>query len=283
MRKDLPQWCPMSRHLRPPLSPLLAKLGRPALAPWHVLKAWGRLLLASAMLLVMLLSRRQRKALDPHTVARALVQACWPLLPKFMLGFAILTGLVFPLLRDELLPLGLTHLESEVAVRLFMAQLLPWACALAMLLSYTLPESARLCRQSRKASADPSLSVPGHLSRFAAALPTLQAALLGMGLLFVCNAVLLLAVNHLVSYGWNPWALSSHATQIGRIFTPAFTLVLVIKMCTFACITALFPLVSYVNECVRQRHNSDMQLRVLVRVVMALMLVDTLAFLAWYA
>jgi hypothetical protein len=124
---------------------------------------------------------------------------------------------------------------------------------------------------------------PGHLSRFAAALPSLSGALLGMGLLFMCNAVLLLVVNHLVSYGLNPWALSGHATQIGRIFTPAFTLVLVIKVCAFAFITALFPLVSYVNECVRQAHNSDMQLRVLVRVVLALMLVDTLAFLAWYA
>ena len=273
----------MSRPLRTPLSPLLNKLGRPALAPWHVLKAWGRLLLASAMLLVMLISRRHRQALQPHDVAHALVRASWPLLPKFMLGFAILTSLVFPLLREALLPLGLAYLENDIAVRLFMAQLLPWACALAMLLTYTLPESARLCRQTRKATADPCLSEPGHLNRFAAALPTLLAALLGMGMLFMCNALLLLVVNHLVSYGFNPWALDTQATQIGRIFTPAFTLVLVIKMCTFACITALFPLVSYVNDCVRQRHNSDMPLRVWVRVVMALMLVDTLAFLAWYA
>lgn len=273
----------MSIPSRPSFSAHFRPIGRPLLALWSVLRGWGRLLATSAMLLVLLASRTAWQTHKRGELAQEVVRAAWSLLPRFTVGVLLSALLILPLLRSALLPLGLGPLGSEILVRFFLAQILPWACAFALLLEYVLPQCAMLCRRARRSKYQGESTGPSHPIRFMAAQPILLASLLGMGLLFIGNALLLLAVDYGVSHGFHPWALGDHAALIGNIFTPTFSLILVLKMLLFSSCAVVLPLAVYVAEFTPDQHNSDVQLRILVRVVLSLALVDVLALLAWYA
>lgn len=256
---------------------VLAKWLRPL---WRGLQSWWALLMAAAILLVLALHPSVWRQQAQGRLSSDVVAAAWPLLATFTVAFGLLAWMLLSMIAATTAQLGLGALATEMALRLLVMTLLPWAVALAVLVNITLPQSADLRREIRQAiwASQPVLED----AQFYQALPRVLASLMAFGLLFMSSTVLVVVMHYGVTYGLSWFAFDAFTRQVGQVFTPVFTLVLSLKSLLFALVVTLLPMATLAHKASQVLHNADMQLRTLVRVLVALFGLELLSLLALY-
>ncbi|WP_229218597.1 ABC transporter permease [Rugamonas brunnea] len=260
-----------------PSTSTLAAMRRLEAAIRSWLASWWRLLHFAVRMWALALSPSSYGSANRPLLARQLVQAAAPNL----LWFTVLSSLVsLVLIRIVVVTsqsYGLTRYALALVVRVLVLELIPLTAAAFVALRATLPAGLEFSQRRRQAGT----GAPDAAQLRADFFPRVAAGVFAVWLLAAMSCVLTLALAYLSIYGFTPWALPGYTRVVGQIFTPAVSLILVLKIVFFSFAVGLIPMASsFYDESYRGKltHGlSDM-----VRLFAVLLLVEIASLMGNY-
>jgi phospholipid/cholesterol/gamma-HCH transport system permease protein len=244
------------------------RLGRGLLA-W-LADAWG-VLRQGALILVLALTPSSWGRAERRALQREMVQGTvGPLL-----GFAVLSALIsliiIRIVVVTALSYGLSRYALEMVVRVLVLELIPLAAALYAALRTTLPDAVDVARlRARGAFAAPHMVAA--LKR--EVLPRVVAGLFCALALAAASGVLTLLLAYVSVYGFTPWGFEAYTRTVGQVLSPAVALIFTLKTIGFGAAVALIPMASVLNERLHSGRRGSAELRGLVRMFLALLLIE---------
>lgn len=204
-----------------------------------------------------------------------------------MLGFALASALLAVVITRIVLvtaqSYGLSQLALEMVVRVLVLELLPLGAALFVALRVCLPSAVEVAQLK----ADDSLQrmrrggVDVLVSEL---LPRACGGAFAVMLLVALNSLICLLVAYLLAHGFSPWGFDSFTRMVGRVFSPAVSLIFVLKTLAFAAAVAVVPLGSALHDpapepgdAPGQSLRGGVELAGLVRLFAALLVVEVLS------
>ena len=262
--------------MTPPSTPLPQRWAQ---ALWDRACNAGRVTQAAALLLSLAATPATHTPARRARLAQHVVLATVPQLPWFTV-LAALAGLV--LIRIVVVTAqsyGLSQFALEMVVRVLVLELLPLSAALFVALRCTLPLASDL----RRLQARPGQPAPAPTAWMAdEVMPRALAGVFAVLLLVALSGVLALVMAYLVVHGLSPWGLDGYTRMVGRVFSPAVTLVFVLKTVACALAVGVVPLVS-VGGPVRLAHTGTaVELVGLVRMAGVLLVVEVASLVGNY-
>ena len=262
-------------------------------APWRVLLArtnhsaqqllgqWWKLLHLAAQLLVLALSPSSYKPADRLALARHLYDNTAPI----MLGFTLLCALVSLVLTrivvTTALSYGLSQYAMQVVIRVLVLELIPLTAALFVALRCTIPDGAELA-EMQASGALTAQRQRGINPMAREVLPRVMAGIFSTITLAVLSCAVALIVAYVVVYGFNLSGFAGYTRLFGQVFSPAVTLIFLMKTLLLSLVVSLIPMASalYGNAVNNTRTSAEM--RGLVRMFALLLLVEVVSLVGNY-
>jgi phospholipid/cholesterol/gamma-HCH transport system permease protein len=180
-------------------------------------------------------------------LAQQVVRAAWPLLAWFILLSAVVSLVLIRIVLVSATSLGLSQLALEMLVRVLVVELIPLAAAFAVALRVMAPAAGELALARRDGTLDAMRRGGGDPLRSTIA-PRALAGLFAVLLLATASGVVALVLAYLSAHGFSPWAFDRFTRLVGQVFSPAVTLVFVLKTLGFAGAVALIPIGSALHD-----------------------------------
>ncbi len=235
-------------------------------------QAWARILYLGAVVLVLLLSPSSYGRDARRTLARHIYYDTAPVLLGFTMLAALLCVVVTRIVVVAALSYGLSRYAMEMLIRVLVLELIPLTATLFVAMRCTIPGGAQLAllRQSgqfvalHRAGADP---VRMEL------LPRVVAGVFASITLAALSCVVALIMVYLSVYGFNSAGLPSYTRVFGQVFSPAITLVFVLKTLFSSMAVALIPMTAGMYD-TGQGAQPDSELGGLARMFAVLLLIE---------
>lgn len=247
------------------------QVGRAALQWWH---GTLRIVHLGAVLGVLALSpssyaRPRRPRLASHLVAGVM-----PVLPWFAVVSALLSLVIARIVIVTAASYGLDQYALGMVVRVLVLELIPLTAALFVAVRIAVPASAELARLRRSAGVGPVLLRDEVAPRAAA-------ALFAVLLLAALASVITLLLAYLLVHGFTPWGFERFTRQVGQVFTPAVSLIFVLKTLALGVAVAVIPAGSALHD--RSPSPLSLELQGLVRLLLAVLGVEVASLVGNYA
>lgn len=204
--------------------------------------AWWQVLLIGAQIVVLALSpssyddREERHGLLLH-----IYRATAPLLTWFLVLSALVSVVLIRIVVATALSYGLSQYALEVLVRTLVLELIPLYSALFVAVRYSMPEAQRIRRLLSEEFRRGVFRPRQHLLR-REMLPRALAGVFSVLLLAALSSALALVLTYLNVYGFSPWALDDYNRNVGSVFSPAVSLIFVLKTVFFSLAVAFVPM-----------------------------------------
>ncbi|MBA5687084.1 MlaE family ABC transporter permease [Rugamonas apoptosis] len=241
------------------------------------LASWWRLLHFAVRMWGMALSPSSYNSANRPALARQVVQATAPNLLWFTVLSALVSIVLIRIVVVTSQSYGLTRYALALVVRVLVLELIPLTAAGFVALRATLPAGLEFSQRRQHNHA----AAPDADQLRTAFFPRVAAGIFAVWLLAAMSCVLTLALAYLSIYGFTPWALPAYTRAVGQIFTPAVSLILVLKIVFFSFAVGLIPMASsFYDESYRGKltHGlSDM-----VRLFAVLLLVEIASLMGNY-
>jgi len=204
---------------------------------------WARIVYLGAVVLVLLLSPSTYRGAARTRLAHHMVRATLPVLPGFTALAALVSLSITRIVVVTAQSYGLSRYALEMVVRVLVLELIPLTAALFVALRCSIPQGLELAR----------LRAAGHLDRLRRQgadpvrmelLPRVLAGAYAGITLAALSCVVALAMAYLGVYGSSLAGLPGYTRMFGQVFTPAFTLVFVLKTLFSSLAVALIPTAS---------------------------------------
>lgn len=236
---------------------------------WHIVRL-GTLLLALSLSVGPWRAGPQRQA-----ISRQVWLATAPLMAGFALGSALMAVVITRIVLVTAQSYGLSQLALEMVVRVLVLELLPLGAALLVALRVALPAAVSVA-QLKAEDRLQALRREGVDVLGAELLPRAAGMVFAVLLLVSLNSLICLVVAYLLAHGLSPWGFDSFTRMVGRVFSPAVSLVFVLKTLAFAAAVAVVPMGSALHDPVAPE-RSAVELSGLVRLFAALLLIEVLS------
>ncbi len=255
--------------------------GRAALR-W--LRAWWHILRLGALILVLAGTTTTWQRPWRTLIARQVWAGSAPLLLGFGLMSTLLSLVIIRIVLVTAQSYGLSQYALEMVVRVLVLELIPLTAALFVALRVALPAAVEL---STLRDSD-ALS---HMRRAGAdvlrqeVLPRALGVLFAVLLLAAISSVVCLVLAYLLVHGLSPWGLEQYTRLVGRIFSPAVTLIFSLKTLGMALAVAVIPLGSALHdpsETPLGGPSTGVELQGLVRLFAALLLIEATSLVGNY-
>jgi phospholipid/cholesterol/gamma-HCH transport system permease protein len=217
----------------------LFRWGRQVLAAWV---AWWQVLLVGAEIVVLALSPssyddpEERQGLMLH-----LYRATVPLLTWFLVLSALASLVLIRIVVATALSYGLSQYALEVLVRTLILELIPLYAAMFVAVRYTMPEAQRL-RSLLSVEYQRGVKRPSQQLLRQDMLPRALAGVFSVIFLAALSCVLTLLLTYVNVYGFSPWALADYNRGVGSVFSPAVSVISVLKTVFFSLAVAFVPM-----------------------------------------
>ena len=198
---------------------------------------WARIVYLGAVVLVLLLSPSTYCGAARTRLAHHMVRATLPVLPGFTALAALVSLSITRIVVVTAQSYGLSRYALEMVVRVLVLELIPLTAALFVALRCSIPQGLELAR----------LRAAGHLDRLRrqgadpVRMELLPRVLAGA---YAGITLVALAMAYLGVYGASLAGLPGYTRMFGQVFTPAFTLVFVLKTLFSSLAVALIPTAS---------------------------------------
>lgn len=256
----------------------LAELARNA-GQW--LLGWWRTVHLAALLTVLALSPSSYRAANRHAMARHVYLGT----AQSLLGFTLLSLLIsIVVIRIVLVTsqsYGLTQYALEMVVRVLVLELIPLAAAMFAALRCTIPLSAEVAALRSGGGWD-ALASKGIDPMRAEVLPRAVAGSFCALMLAAVSGVITLVVAYLSVYGFTGAGFAAYTHTVGRIFTPAVSLIFVLKILFLSLTVALMPIASVLDAVPRRRPNTSAELQGLVRMLLLIVIIEAASLVGNY-
>ena len=200
-----------------------------------------RVLQLGALVVALALTPSTWRAPWRTPLAAQLVRAALPLLPWFTLLAAIVSLVLTRIVLVTAQSYGLSQYALEMVVRVLVLELIPLTAALAVALRVTLPMAAELAQWRLQGALDDARSRGQDPLRGLIA-PRALAGLFAVLLLAAVAGTVALGLAYVLAHGLSPWALERYARMVGHVFSPAVSLVFVLKTAALALAVSVVPI-----------------------------------------
>lgn len=248
------------------------------------LRTTGRIVHLGALLLALALSPSTYRPPWRQALAQQVVRAALPLLAWFTLLSALVSVVVIRIVLVTATSYGLSQVALEVVVRVLVLELIPMSAAFAVALRVTAPMASELALARRQGVLDGAHGGGLDVLRREVA-PRALAGLFSVLLLAAVASVVALVMAYLLAHGFSPWALDGYTRMVGQVFSPAVSLVFVLKTGALALAVSAVPLGSALHGQVSGPHDEAMaglETQGLVRMFVVMLIVEVAALAGNY-
>jgi phospholipid/cholesterol/gamma-HCH transport system permease protein len=264
-----------------PLVPTLRSLiGRINHTAQRWLAEWWRLVHLGAVILLLILSPSSYERSNRVILARHVYDNTAPILMGFTVLCALVSLVLTRIVTATALSYGLSQYALQVVIRVLVLELIPLTAALFVALRCTIPDGAELARLQARGTLE-SLRLQGNpIHR--EVLPRVVAGIFSTVTLAALSCVVALLVAYLAVYGFGLAGLAGYTRLFGQVFTPAVSLIFVMKTLLFSLAVSLIPMASAFYGMVESSTRSSAEMRGLVRMFAVILLIEVLSLIGNY-
>jgi phospholipid/cholesterol/gamma-HCH transport system permease protein len=257
---------------------VLADLGRSALQ-WFA--GWRRIVMFGATLLVLAFSPSTYRGPNRAALSRHLVENTAPILLWFTLMTSIVSLVIIHIVVVTSVSYGLSRYALEMVVRVLVIELIPLTAAMFVALRCALPNAAEVAALHARGAFD-AQSAAGAEPLQREILPRVVSGTFSVLLLATVSGVVCAVLAYLWVHGFTAGGLASYTRTIGRVFTPALSLIFALKTLGLGLAVGLIPIASVLYDPPRPRLRSSAELRGLVRLFFVILLIEIGALVGNY-
>ena len=251
---------------------------RPALA-W--LAGWWQIVHLGAVMLVLALSPRSHGPAQRRALALQLWAAGGPMLPGFAVVTALISLVVIRIVVVTALSYGLSQYALEMVVRVLVLELIPLAAALYVALRATLPMASELGAQRARGDFE-ALAGQGRDPRIERVLPRVLAGMFAVALAAAVSGVVTMLLAYLSVHGFTLGGFDRYTRTVGRVFSPAVTMIFSLKVLALGGAVSLIPMASALLGAARPRSRTSAELQALVRMFVVILLIEAASLVGNY-
>ncbi len=250
-------------------------------APLRWAAAWARIMFFGAVMLVRGLSPASYGPETRYNLARHAYLDTAPILGWFTVLIALFTIIVTRIVVTTATNYGLSQYALELVVRVLILEVIPLTAALFVALRGTIPSGAALVEMRRigyfhtlrQQRLDP-ISVE--------VLPRLLAGVFATVTLTSLSCIVAGIVAYLAVFGFTLAGEVGYTHMVGRVFSPMFTFIFVLKTLFFSLAVSLIPMASGLNNVDSDGSRESAALQGLVRMFGVLLVLEALSLVGNY-
>jgi len=242
---------------------------------------WWRIVHLGAVILVLAVSPSSYRRERWPALAHHLYLATAPVLLWFTVLTALLGLVLIRIVVVTAMSYGLSQYAVEMVVRVLVLELIPLGAALFVAMRITIPQGVEL-RHLRDSGQFDALLAEGRDVMHWLVLPRALAGMFSVFMLVALSCLVALVLGYVNIYGFNPWGLSSYTRMVGQVFSPMVTLIFTFKTFFFGLTVALIPLASCLYDDPRRDPAASAELQALVRMFVALLLIQGISLMGNY-
>lgn len=262
----------------------LAQMGR---AVQQGLLDWVQLLNLGVNILVLALSPSSYNPANRAFLQRNMYANTAPILLGFSIVCALVTVVMTRIVVVTAHSYGLSQYALQVVIRVLVLELIPLTSALFVALRCTIPDGAELLALHARGQMDMSRGQQWQ-SMQREVPPRLIAGLFAGATLAALSSVVVLVVAYLASYGFTLSGVANFTRLFGQVFSPAVSLIFVLKIVFFCLTVSLLPMASALvgmrdtAGMVASTVRTSAEMRGLVRMFTVLLLIEMVSLLGNY-
>ena len=221
-------------------------------------------------------SRESRAVLGRHIYINTA-----PILLGFSLLCALVTVVLTRIVLVTALSYGLSQYALQVVIRVLVLELIPLTAAMFVALRCTIPDGAELSAMQASGELDDMRS-KGMEPIHHAVLPRVVAGMFSGVTLAALSSVVALMVAYIAVYGFSVSGLAGYTRLFGQVFTPAVTLIFVLKTVFFSLAVSLIPMASALYGMRGSSGRTSAEMRGLVRMFAVILLIEVASLVGNY-
>lgn len=218
----------------------LAQMGRTG---QQAVLDWLHLFSLAAKILVLALSPGSYSPANRASLLRNMYSNTAPILLGFTVVCALVTLILTRIVVVTAHSYGLSNYALQLVIRVLVLELIPITAALFVALRCTIPDGAELLALHAKGDLDMSPGKAWSGMRREVP-PRLIAGLFAGVTLAALSSVVVLVVAYLSNYGFTLSGLANFTRLFGQVFTPAVSVIFVLKIALFCLTVSLVPMAS---------------------------------------
>jgi phospholipid/cholesterol/gamma-HCH transport system permease protein len=252
-----------------------------SMAPMRWAAAWSRIMFFGSVMVVRALSPASYGPETRYNLARHVYLDTAPILGWFTVMISLFTLIITRIVVVTANSYGLSQYALEMVIRVLVIELIPLTAALFVALRCTIPSGAALVEMRRF----------GHFRMLhrrrldpiaVEVLPRLIAGVFSCITLAAVSCVVAGVLAYLAVYGFTLAGEQAYTHMVGRVLTPMFTLIFVMKTLFFALAVSLIPMASGLNNVESDGSRESAALQGLIRMFGVLLLLEALSLMGNY-
>ncbi|NMM09871.1 MAG: ABC transporter permease [Polaromonas sp.] len=247
----------------------------------HWLIEWWRLVHLGALILVLTLSPSSYSRESREVMARHIYLNTAPIILWFTVLCALVTVVLTRIVLVTALSYGLSQYGLQVVIRVLVLELIPLTAALFVALRCTIPDGAELTAMQSSGQLDEMRRV-GLDPVLHEVLPRVVAGLFSSITLAALSSVVALVVAYVAGYGFILSGITAYTRLFGQVFSPAVTLIFVLKTLFFSLTVSLIPMASALYGMRGGSVRTSAEMRGLVRMFALILLIEVASLVGNY-
>jgi len=239
----------------------------------------------AAMMLSLVISPSTYRHDNRDAIARQLVTGLGANLLWFTVLCALVSVVLIRIVVVTALGYGLSKFALEMVVRVLVLELIPLTAAVFVALRCTLPDGVELAEMRRRGDSQ-SLQGQAIEPMQREVLPRVMAGVFSVLMLAAVSCVMSLGLAYLNIYGFTPWGFGGYTRVVGQVFSPAVSIILVMKTLAFSLAVSLIPMASAVYDNVdtvlQGRSKAARELASMVRLFSVILLFEVASLMFNY-
>ena len=264
-----------------PARPLHNQLADTRRAAQHWLIEWWRLIQLGAMILVLTLTPSSYSRESRAVLARHIYLNTAPILLGFTVLSALITVVLTRIVMVTALSYGLSQYGLQVVIRVLVLELIPLTAALFVAMRCTIPDGAELTAMQSSGQLD-EMRERGIDPVRREVLPRVIAGMCSGVTLATLSSVVALVVAYVAVFGFTLSGVAGYTRVFGQVFSPAVTLIFVLKTLLFSLAVSLIPMASALYGMRGASLRTRAEMRGLVRMFAVVLLIEVISLVGNY-
>jgi phospholipid/cholesterol/gamma-HCH transport system permease protein len=193
------------------------------------------------------LTRSSYSGQNSQAIARQIVTGTTQNLMWFTVLCALISTVLIRIVVVTAISYGLSRFALEMVVRVLVLELIPMTAAVFVALRCTLPDGVELSELRANGDLE-QLRARGIDPIQREALPRVLAGFFLVPLLVAVSCITSLIIAYLTLYGLSPWGFEGYTRVVGQVFSPAISLILILKTLLLSLAVSVIPVASALDE-----------------------------------
>jgi len=252
-----------------------------ARSSWGWLAGWWRTVHLGALTLALAISPSSYRRAHRGALAHHLVHGIAPNILTFAVLAALLSLVLIHIVVVTAVSYGLSQYALEMVVRVLAMELIPLAAALFVALRCTIPNATDLLRL-RAEGRQGTQALDDQIMLTHEVLPRVLAGMLAVMMTALTACVVSLVLAYLSVYGFTIWGFDGYTRTVGRVFSPAVSLIFVLKLLFLSMAVSLIPVTAVLEVPQRRIARAGPEVAALVRTLLAMLLIEAGSLIGSY-